>query len=411
MCVFVCVFGVMIPGPPCAAEESKAATTQPEKNSGREVHAVLVDGRSITGRWMGLDKNEVRMSVDRQIQKLSMEKLLSIRFKHDRITTNSTQPNGVKIWLSNGSKLLGELVGKNGNAIVLQHVILGKLDIALEEMAGLRVVEQENSEAEEKFQQTLSDPAETKDILLLVRNGQVNKVEGIVESFGPEGGTFKWRERDIRLPADQVYGIVFAAGLGEQKQPGCQCRLISGDVLTGELTGGDEQNLYFQTAFDEKHALPLNKVESLRLNRGRMVFLSDLEPVNYEFEAFGGTRWPYRMDRSVSNGPLRIAEQTYERGIGVHARSILTFELQNDYQTFAADIGIDEAAGEYGNVLFRVTADGTERFTSKPVSGNDEARSISVDIKGIKELQLIVDFGKDLDIGDHANWANARLIK
>jgi hypothetical protein len=32
-------------------------------------------------------------------------------------------------------------------------------------------------------------------------------------------------------------------------------------------------------------------------------------------------------------------------------------------------------------------------------------------IKGVQKLRLIVDYGEDLDLGDHVDFADARIIK
>jgi hypothetical protein len=395
----------------CPAAESQPASSQPAITNDIKVQAVLLDGQNITGAWISASAAEIEVKIDNRSQTISINKLLSITFKHRQTTTPTTRPTGAQVFLADGSKLRGHLVDGNDGAIILRHPIVGRRKIEFEQLLGLRLATKENGDIEKAFQQVLSNPAETKDTLFLLRDGKLNKVQGLVKSLGPVGGTFKWRERSVRLQTDKVYGIVFAAGVSGTKQPTCRCTLVNGDELGGELQCGDAQSLYFQPTVGMKVELSLNKVSTLHLDSGKVVFLSELEPVNYEFVPFGATRWPYRMNHSVSNGPLQIGEHEYDRGIGMHAESILTFELQNNYQTFAAEIGIDEAVGKRGNVVFRVMGDGVERFASGPVTGNDPPRSILVDIKDVKRLQLIVEFGDELDIGDHADWANVRLIK
>ena len=45
------------------------------------------------------------------------------------------------------------------------------------------------------------------------------------------------------------------------------------------------------------------------------------------------------------------------------------------------------------------------------ISGKDDARSIELDLTGVKRLTILVDFGEQLDIGDHLLLCNARLTK
>jgi hypothetical protein len=108
---------------------------------------------------------------------------------------------------------------------------------------------------------------------------------------------------------------------------------------------------------------------------------------------------------------MRIGGEVFDRGIGMHSAASLTYTLKEPFRQFAAAVGIDDAVGSRGNVVFRVLADGREVFSSGPVTGRDEPKPVLVELAGVKTLQLLVDLGDDLDIGDQANWANARLIR
>jgi len=108
---------------------------------------------------------------------------------------------------------------------------------------------------------------------------------------------------------------------------------------------------------------------------------------------------------------MRIGDQSFDQGIGVHSRSVLTYDVPQGFRQLAATIGIDEAVGSQGNVIFRVLADGKEVFNSGPVTGRDVPRPLLASIGGARQIQLIVEFGDDLDIGDQADWAEVRLIR
>ncbi len=122
----------------------------------------------------------------------------------------------------------------------------------------------------------------------------------------------------------------------------------------------------------------------------------------------GGTR----LRRApVSGGPLAIGGRRFEKGLGVHSKTELAFEIGGAYETFAATIGVDDAVRPRGNVVFRVAGDNKVLFDSGVKTGADGAQDIIVDIRHVKILTLMVDYGEELDLADHADWGGARLLK
>ena len=73
--------------------------------------------------------------------------------------------------------------------------------------------------------------------------------------------------------------------------------------------------------------------------------------------------------------------------------------------------GQDDEVREYGNVTFCVVGDGKVMYEQEQVSAGDNVYSVSLDITSVNVLELVVDFGEDFDIGDHADWAGAYLIR
>jgi hypothetical protein len=227
----------------------------------------------------------------------------------------------------------------------------------------------------------------------------------------PEGGSFRWRGRSVPIDADRVFGIVFAAGVGREGEAPAVCALRDGSTWAGRIAGGDRETIRLELTSGPIAELRVADLAGIRFRSDRIVFVSDLKPVSYTFEPFGVTRWPYRLDRSVANRPMRLGERTFRCGVGVHSQATLEYELPEPFTHLAAVIGIDDAVRPRGNVVFRIVADGKEVFNSGPVTGRDEPRTILVPIEGARRLQLVVDFGEELDIGDQADWADARLIR
>jgi hypothetical protein len=140
------------------------------------------------------------------------------------------------------------------------------------------------------------------------------------------------------------------------------------------------------------------------------VFVSDLTPT------FAQNGWgPIEKDRSNGEmaagdgGPLRINGVTYAKGLGVHAYSDVRFNLNGQYTTFTAMVGIDDYVGNQGSVVFEVWKDGVRAWSSPLLTGRDAAVPVNVDVTGARELRLVVTDGGDWIGWDHADWADAKL--
>jgi hypothetical protein len=45
------------------------------------------------------------------------------------------------------------------------------------------------------------------------------------------------------------------------------------------------------------------------------------------------------------------------------------------------------------------------------IRGADEPRQLDISLAGVRRLQILVDYGEDLDVGDHLNLCEARIVK
>jgi hypothetical protein len=135
------------------------------------------------------------------------------------------------------------------------------------------------------------------------------------------------------------------------------------------------------------------------------VWLEELRPVSVT-QDWGSLQ----MGKSVEGNPLRIAGRQYEHGLGTHANSEILFLVQNKYQRFEAEVGVDDEKGGAGSVVFQVFCDGEKVFDSGLMTGHQEAKKVSVSLDGVDELLLVVKDGGDGINCDHADWADARLV-
>ncbi len=122
------------------------------------------------------------------------------------------------------------------------------------------------------------------------------------------------------------------------------------------------------------------------------------------------------VERDLSNGaqaakdgkPLTINGQKFAKGLGVHARSEIRYNLDDRYKKFKAVLGIDDQiAADKGSAVFQVWLDGVKVYESPVIKGNMAGVPIDIPLVDKRELRLIVLNGGDGSGDDHADWADA----
>ena len=148
------------------------------------------------------------------------------------------------------------------------------------------------------------------------------------------------------------------------------------------------------------------------ITTGSAQFLSDWVPVGTPLNGWG----PMETDQSNGElaagdgGPLTIGGQVYAKGLGVHARSEVVYDLGGNCTAFTADAGVDDEVGSFGSVTFEVWNGATAKlFDSGLRRGTDAALPVSVDVTGVSQLRLVVTDGGNDAHYDHADWANAQV--
>ncbi len=375
------------------------------------VQAVTIEGDSIDGIFAGIDAaGAIVLEQGNATRKLQPADLASLRW-FDPSLAGPPASSRARVYLADGSRLFARIIRGNARQLVLQTGPVAELPVELAAVTAIRFARQTHQAAQAAFDQARSKRDPARDLLVMLRDDRVRVLHGVVESLDADGGTFKWRNRSVPIHFDRTYGLVFATGVHRAAVAPAHCHLGDGTIWAGRLVGGSANDVTFELTGGQKLTLLVADVSAIRFHSDRVTFLDALEPTAYAFEPFGTTHWPWRRNRSAANRPLRIGGRTFERGIGVHARATLVYDLDRPYRRLAAIIGIDEAVGLLGNVIFRVFADGKEVFKSEPVTGSDEPLPILVPIDGARQIELVVEFGEQLDLGDQANWAHARLIQ
>lgn len=260
------------------------------------------------------------------------------------------------------------------------------------------------------------------DLVYVRRPGSVLRAEGVFEALDDEYLLVNLRGQTRRLRRELVFGLILAP---------VATRVVETDVpavlelpgvgelpafLKGLSADGEDRKLSirFRGAAPEAiQSVPADCVRQIRFSSDRVVFLSETDPTFVRETPLLGasTAFPWQRDRAASGGALELGGRTYRKGIGVHSRSVLEFDLAGEFSSLAAVVGLDDSAGDEAGVTFRVLADGKQIY-EKAFSHGDKPESLSLPVGDVRTLRLEVDYGKDgVDFGDHADWADLRVTR
>ncbi|MBM3457355.1 MAG: hypothetical protein FJX77_02300 [Armatimonadetes bacterium] len=241
-----------------------------------------------------------------------------------------------------------------------------------------------------------------------------DRVEGEIRGVTGDKVSVQLGGKPVQLELARVRALALGPrDRGTEVRPGL---LLSVDLGGGErLTGGwvkmDEDVLTLRAPWGQEVGIPVASVARLEVQNGKLVYLSTLTPSEARHVPYLDGTFPLRRDLAVTGRTMRLSGRAYARGVGMHSRSDATYSLGSQYGTFAATIGIDDAAGDQGSVVFRILGDEKLLYESPVLRGGAPPVEVKVDVRRVLLLRLEVDYADQGDSGDHADWAEARLLK
>ena len=106
-----------------------------------------------------------------------------------------------------------------------------------------------------------------------------------------------------------------------------------------------------------------------------MTFLSDLTPAKVEETPYFGHRLPWRRDVNLTGEPLKINGQSFDRGLAVHSRCILTYDLRPPLFPVRGSSRLRRLSPTVKAALTAASMPTARRSTPIPTSGPTHRRS------------------------------------
>ncbi|MFK7766557.1 MAG: NPCBM/NEW2 domain-containing protein [Mariniblastus sp.] len=314
------------------------------------------------------------------------------------------------------------IITLEGGRIAARNLKLGDEKLVFDSQAGIQslplqalraIVWSKSSTVENAIRQ----PSKENDKVIVKSEDGEAAYEGLFESLDSERIGLNYQGESQTIGLDKVAAVVTAdLGMSGPQGSSANVGLVDGSNLVGVISTIADGVLTMKIAGDSSVSLKAESIVEITITSDRLQYLSDVEPADVEERAVFAVQRTWKRDRSVENNPLsiRIGKSAksveFKKGLGVQAFSRLVFGNPKEFDRFNATVGIDAETKGRGDCVMTVRGDGIELW-SKRIQGSGEPVAVDLDITGIKEVELLVYPGEDFDLGDHANWAEARFLK
>lgn len=355
-----------------------------------------------------------------EAREAAVEEIVTIRFwgRRPRSILAGTQ----EVCLVGGDRFRGRIVKCQNDVLTLDSHAVGLVELPMSEIHGLLALPVQGA-AGRRAEELLAehDPTPLASYLDRLLDRRSAAYDGVLEELSPETVEID----DEQLMRTTSLKLLYLAGIRlaqatKRPRPSLPPEVFmrvqtrDGGAVDGVLEKIECGLWRLRPLWDNRRTLPVrvDEIVYVEVLNGRTLYLSQLEPAVVKERTRLAPAQPYRRNRNCKGEVLSLGGNHYSWGLGVHADSELSYEIGGRFKTFSATVGIDDKVGGQGSVVFAVLGDGRLLGKTDVVRGGDGApKELLVPIAGVKTLTLQVDSAGDMDLGDCANWADAKLIR
>ena len=411
---------------PCLALSLLPLLVQTAEPVAAPPSALDTSGRPVPGVLRSFDAEGAAFVLDGKEQRVPWSRLLWLR-------PNKGKPGAgaaLRLDLVTGGRLSARVVGgdEQGESFDVEMPVLGSRRISIDLVQSIRLQLEGRVQAPERIR-----PAgdALREVLYRRIGTRLDPVPGYLEAASDKGLRFQWSGADAaKLYPWEEFGGLWLGEDAEAREsadkPMLWAVLSDDSVLRGRPKGFTGSTMLLDGGELGELRIPAKDCLFLHVEHpASRLPLSGLDPEKLEERSFFGSdapvHWPLRRDRPVRDPSLTHNEtlvtggQVYLRGLGVHARSSVTYVVPEGVKSFVALVGIDDGALQLerpGACDFRILLDDEPVREHKAVRAGAPAQLVDpLPVKAGQKLTLVVDFGPGQHLGDRASWLSPSFVK
>ena len=366
----------------------------------------VLAGQKLSGALVALDERGATLSGEKGPIQVAAADLLEVRFPTK--ATTATPRSASLVRLVNGSRLTCRSLAATPRQARLKTAHLGDLVLSADEVAAIRFGALD-AKVRSSWEE-LQGRSIKRDRLVIRKDNVLDHLDGIVGEISETVVKFLLDGEELSVPRKNVFGVIFFRKVVAKTPIVCRASFRGGDSLLLADVSLKENTWKATMVGGKMIVLPLERLERLDYSASRVSYLSAMTPRDVEYKPYFDVTWKYRRDRNLDGGPLRIDGKRFARGLALHSKTRLVYLLGGRYRRFQALMGIDHLVGGRGDVHVTIRGD-RKVLLEADVKGADKPRLINLDVTKLREIEIVVDYGADLDIADHLDLADAKLVR
>lgn len=389
-----------------------------------EFRATTLSGKVVLGRIAVVQGEQITLTTASGMESLDARQLQAMERTED--AAEDPPATAIMVRLVDGSQIYAQQFSAARGTAKLELVGGGNVELATRLIRWVRL--RKTTALDESWGELLEREAQG-DVVIFRKNAKggderpvavLDRVEGIVKDVTADQVKFELDGDAVDMRRENLEGLVYFQPQAREF-PAAMCRLNDRHGATWNVKSmavqGDSMRI--NSVGGVSAEVPLAMIRRLDFSVANTQFLDELTPDSMEWQPYFESKIAAsNLNRfSGPDGPafdgakrLLLGGRSYEHGPAFRSRTTVVYRLPKDGRRLLATVGIDDRAGDSGNVRLVISADNRTLF-EETIDGGQEPVELSLDVTGVRRLTILVDYGEGLDIGDFLNLCNARITK
>lgn len=223
--------------------------------------------------------------------------------------------------------------------------------------------------------------------------------------------------KDVTVKMTRIAGMIFnQIPTGAVSPAICKVDDTDGNSYVAKAVTRTETGYTVETVSNLKVELAENAISKFDFAAGSVKYLSDLEPL--ALEESGTDPEHYQKDRNLDRNPIRLVVDAatgktdqYAKGLTLHAKTVITYELKGQYKVFKAIAGTDASVETASSIKLTID-DGTQVLYKGLIKKGDKPVDLNLNVQNVDRLKITIESdGSVLDLGNQLSLGNARVLK